>query len=145
MVFTLGCWIMESTTTKNAGKVLVISITMQMRQYDAGCIAWWSTSQASLKATGCCHQANTCIVLPQQPPWLTNTLKIHKNTSKKLFLASDYGTNQSLVVYENFILPKGPSTQLVDATSCVKMCNAMIGAEELSYILSYQTLSVDKN
>jgi hypothetical protein len=32
----------------------------------------------------------------------------------------------------------------VDATSCVKMCNAMIGAEELSYILSYQTLSAGK-
>jgi hypothetical protein len=31
-----------------------------------------------------------------------------QNTNKKLFLASDYGTNQSLVVYENFIPPKGP-------------------------------------
>ncbi len=68
-----------------------------------------------------------------------------QNTNKKLFLASDYGTNQSLVVYENFIPPKGPSTQLIDATSCVKMCNAMIGAEELVDISSYQTLSADKN
>jgi hypothetical protein len=30
---------MESTTRKNAGKVLVISITMQMRWYNAGRIA----------------------------------------------------------------------------------------------------------
>jgi hypothetical protein len=29
----------ESTTTKNAGKLLAISIAMQMRQYDAGRIA----------------------------------------------------------------------------------------------------------
>jgi hypothetical protein len=47
-----------------------------------------------------------------------------QNTNKKLFLARDYGTNQSLVVYENFIPQKGPSTQLIDATSCIKMCNA---------------------
>jgi hypothetical protein len=68
-----------------------------------------------------------------------------QNTNKKLFLASNYGTNQSLVVYENFIPPKGPSTQLNDVTSCVKMCNATIGAEELADISSYQTLSADKN
>jgi hypothetical protein len=69
-----------------------------------------------------------------------------QNTSKKLVLASGYGTNQSLslVVYENLIPPKQPSTQLVDATSCVKKCGARIEAEELSFILSYQTLSADK-
>ncbi len=68
-----------------------------------------------------------------------------QNTNQKLFLASHYGTNGSLVVYENFIPQKGPSTQLVDATSCVKMSDAKIVAEVLSYILSYQTLSADKN
>jgi hypothetical protein len=68
-----------------------------------------------------------------------------QNTNKKLFLASNYGTNQSLVVYENLIPQKGPSTQLIDATSCVKMCDATIGAEELTDISSYQTLSADKN
>ncbi len=68
-----------------------------------------------------------------------------QNTNKKLFLASNYGTNSSLVAYENLIPPKGPSTQLIDATSCVKMCNAMIGAEELVDISSYQMLSADKN
>ncbi len=64
-----------------------------------------------------------------------------QNNNKNLFLASDYCPNQSLVVYENVIPQKGPSTQLVDATSCIKMRNATIGAEALSYILSYQTLS----
>jgi hypothetical protein len=43
-----------------------------------------------------------------------------QDTNKKLFLASNYGKNQSLVVYENFIPQKGPSTQLVHATSCIK-------------------------
>ncbi len=69
-----------------------------------------------------------------------------QNTNKKLFLASDYGANQSLVVYENFIPQKGdPFTQLIDATSCIKMCDATIGAKELANISSYQTLSADKN
>jgi hypothetical protein len=44
-----------------------------------------------------------------------------QNINKKLFLASDYSTNQSLVVYENFIPQKGPSTQLIDVTSCINM------------------------
>ncbi len=33
----------------------------------------------------------------------------------------------------------GPSTYLIDVTSCVQMWNNTIQAEELSYILSYQT------
>jgi len=43
----------ESATKKNAGKSLVISIAMRMRRCDAGRIARWSTSQASLEANGC--------------------------------------------------------------------------------------------
>ncbi len=68
-----------------------------------------------------------------------------QNTNKKLFLARDYSTNGSLVVYENFIPQKGHSTQLISATSCVETCNATIRAEELADISSYQTLSADKN
>jgi len=34
------------TTTKNAGELLAILIVMQMRRYDAGHIAQWSTSRA---------------------------------------------------------------------------------------------------
>jgi hypothetical protein len=68
-----------------------------------------------------------------------------QNTNKKLFLARDYGTNRSLVVYENFIPPKRPSTELIDATNCAKINDATIGAEELSCILSYQMFSTDKN
>jgi hypothetical protein len=66
-----------------------------------------------------------------------------QNTNKKLFSASNLRYNQPLVVCEKFIPQNGPYTQLINATSCVKMCNASI--EELSYILSYQTLSTEKN
>jgi hypothetical protein len=38
---------------------------------------------------------------------------------------------------------KGPSTQLIEATSCEK--NAAIKAEELTKLSSYQTLRTDKN
>ena len=68
-----------------------------------------------------------------------------QNSKKTQLLTSIYGTFWSLVVCENFVPQHGPSTQLIDATSCVKMWNATIGAEELSYISSYQTLSADKN
>ena len=40
----------ESTTTKNAGKLLAISIAMPMWQYNAGCIAQWSTSRGMVQA-----------------------------------------------------------------------------------------------
>ena len=36
------------------------------------------------------------------------------------------------------------STQHIEATSCVKIRDATIGAEELTNISSYQTLSADK-
>ncbi len=50
----------ESTTTKNVGESLAILIAMQMRRYDAGHIARWSTSKASLEATGCLHWSIAC-------------------------------------------------------------------------------------
>jgi len=38
-----------------------------------------------------------------------------------------------------------PSTQLIEATGCVKMWNITVKAEEHSYLSSYQTLTTDKN
>ncbi len=75
----------ESTTTKNVGESLAISIAMQMRRYDAGHIARWSTSRASLKATGCRHRASACTVSPRRPPWSTNLLKQHNKLIKHNF------------------------------------------------------------
>jgi hypothetical protein len=39
----------------------------------------------------------------------------------------------------------GPSTQLIEATSCVERWNATIKAEETSYLSSYQTLTTEIN
>ena len=41
------------------------------------------------------------------------------NTNKAQLLASNYGTFRALVVCENFVTRKGPSTHVIDATSVV--------------------------
>jgi len=70
----------ESTTTKNAGESLAI-----MQRYNTGRIAQWSTSRASLKATGCRHWVSACAVLPWQLPWLANSNETHKTLTKHKF------------------------------------------------------------
>jgi len=75
----------KSTATKNAGELMAISIAMAMQWYDAGRIAQWITSGASLEATGCSHRASACALLPRRPPWLTNSLKQHKTLKKTIF------------------------------------------------------------
>jgi hypothetical protein len=45
----------------------------------------------------------------------------------------------------NFGTQMEPSTHVIDAASCVKMRGAKHEKEELAHILSYQTLSTDKN
>ncbi len=68
-----------------------------------------------------------------------------QNTNKKLFSARNLRYNQPLVVCENVMPQNGTSTQLINAISYVKMSDATIVVEELSYILSYQKLSTDRN
>ena len=75
----------ESTATKNAGESMAISIAMAMQRYDARRIARWSTSRASLKATGCRHWSSACAVLLRRSPWLTNLDETHKTLTKHNF------------------------------------------------------------
>ena len=75
----------KSTATKNAGESMAISIAMAMQWYDAGRIAQWITSGASLEATGCSHWVSACAVLPRRPPWSMNLLKQHKTLTKNYF------------------------------------------------------------
>jgi hypothetical protein len=75
----------EINKKKNAGKLMTILMAMAMQQYDAGRIARWSTSRASLEATGCRHLASACAVLPRRPPWLMNSNKTHKTLTKHNF------------------------------------------------------------
>jgi hypothetical protein len=72
---------------KDAGKLLVLSIAMGMWWCDAGCIAQWSTSRASLEATRCCHWASVCAILPRQQTWLA-ILVVNTKHEQKLLLAS---------------------------------------------------------
>ena len=72
----------ESTTTTNADESLTISMAMAMQQYDAGHIAQWSTSRASLEANRCHHRASACAVSPRRLPWSTNSNKTHKTLTK---------------------------------------------------------------
>ena len=74
----------ESTAAKNAGKSMAISIAMAMQRFDAGRIAQWSTSVASLESTGCHHRSRVCAVLPQWPPWSTNLIETHKTLPKRI-------------------------------------------------------------
>ena len=57
----------ESTATKNAGESMAISIAMAMQRYDAGCIARWSTSEASLEVNGGRHRLSACVASPRRP------------------------------------------------------------------------------
>jgi len=76
----------EIDETKNAGKsTTIISVGMAMQRYDAGRIARWSTSRASLEATGYRHRASACAVSPRRPPWSTNSNKTHKTLPKQNF------------------------------------------------------------
>jgi len=52
----------KSTTTKNTGQMLVILIAMRMRRCDAGCIAQWSTSCASLEGGRRWHYTKTATI-----------------------------------------------------------------------------------
>ena len=60
----------KTATTKIAVESQAISIAIRMRRYNAGRIAQYSTSRASLWATGCRHRASACTLLPRWTPWL---------------------------------------------------------------------------
>jgi hypothetical protein len=65
-------------------------------------------------------------------------------TNKTQFLASNHTVTQAKSCM-NFEIQKGTSTHIINATSCVNMLDYKHKEEELVYILSYQTLSADKN
>ena len=75
----------EINETKKSGKLTMILMAMAMQWYNAGRIARWSTSRASLEATGCRHRASACAVLPRQRPWSMNLNKTHKTLTKHNF------------------------------------------------------------
>ncbi len=75
----------ELRTTKIAGELLAILIAMQMRWFEAGPIARWSTYRASLEATGRPHWASACTVSPRWSPWSWKILEYTKTLAKHTF------------------------------------------------------------
>jgi len=69
-----------------------------------------------------------------------------QNTNKTQLLATtiQYILSASCLWEFRIVPQNGPSTQLIDAMSCVKMWNATIGAEELSYISISNVVSGQK-
>ena len=79
------------TATQNAGKLLAILIVITMQRYNAGRIARWSTSMASLEAAGSHHRVSACALLPRR--LMVNKFEGNtQNTNKTQLLASNYGT-----------------------------------------------------
>jgi len=103
----------RSTAIKIAGKSMAILIAMAMQRYDSGRIARWSTSRASLKATGCRHRVSACAVL------LRKFVETTQNTTKTQLLPSNNDTFRALVNSENFVPQNRPSTQVINATSFI--------------------------
>ena len=100
---------------------------------NAGHITRWSTSRASLEATGCRHQASASAALPWWPQWSMNLLKT-QNTKKNDSQLANLSLTKVVSCMKS-VPQNGPSTQLIDATRrCVKMWDATILEEELSYI-----------
>jgi len=104
MLFSYGYARQIINNRKNAAALLAISMTTRISRYGAECIAQWGRSRATLDATGRHHRQ---LFAPYRP-------------SRRLFEASvEKARNR-------------PSTQLIEATSCVERSNATIKAKELT-------------
>jgi hypothetical protein len=78
----------ESTTTKNAGKLLAILIAMRVRRYDAGRIARWITSGALLKSHWMQPSGKCLRRIAPAAAMVDEFNETKQNSNKKLFLAS---------------------------------------------------------
>ena len=134
----------ESTTTKNVGESLAISIAMQTRQVQCGShhpmehVQGFTGSHWMPPSGKCLRRIAPAAAM------VNEFVETTQNTNKTQLLASNYSTFRALVISENFIPQNGPSTQLINAPSFIKIWNATIGAEELAVISSYQMVSANK-
>jgi len=83
------------------------------------------------------------LALAWRTPWLSPSPLV-KTQHKTQLLASVYRTFL-LAKLLIFVIQKGPSTHIIDATSFVKRVSKRKKEEAISYISSYQTLTADKN
>ncbi len=117
MVFRLWLWpTTKSTVTKNTTQMLAISMAMQMRRCDVGCIAQQSAFMASCKPTRCRHRASARAVLPWWPPW-SKILNETKNTNKTQLLPSFLTVDQCKKAKKN----RDPKRTLYSRHWCNKL------------------------
>ncbi len=88
-------------------------MAMQIRRYDAECIAQYGRSRATLDATICRHWASIRPVSPRRTPW--SSILAQKI---KLWCCETADFEASVQKAQN-----EPSTQLIEATSCVERAN----------------------
>jgi hypothetical protein len=58
-----------------------------VRRSNTDGIAQCGMSRATPEATGRCHRATTCSVLPQRPPWQQQKKRQQKNVPKRLAIS----------------------------------------------------------
>jgi len=97
----------QSTTEKNGPSSRAILMAMRIRGYDAKCITKYGRSRATLDATGRRHRV---IGIKHQVVALWKSLSKASNQKAR----------------------NGPSTWLIESSSCVERSNATMKAEELS-------------
>ncbi len=85
MLFSYGyCWWQNRWWQTNAPRLLAVLMATAVRRSNTDGIAWCGMSRATLEATGCCHWATTCYVVPQQPPGQQANKQQSTNTPKKV-------------------------------------------------------------
>ncbi len=85
MLFSYGyCRLQNWRWRTNAPHLPAVSMATAVRRSNTDGIGWCGMSRATLEATGRCHQATTCYVLPQRPPGQQANKQQSTNTPKKV-------------------------------------------------------------
>ena len=145
MLFSYCSGQQQINDNKNAGKLLAILIGHADVAVRRGVhrpmehIQGFTRSHWMPPSSECLHHINPVAAMVDE---FVQTIQ---NTNKRQLLVSNYSTDWALVVCKNFIPQNGPSTQLINVSSWVKIWDSTIGAEDLAHNSSYQTLSANKN
>ncbi len=85
MVFGYGyCWWPKQQWYQHVPLTLAVLMAMAVRRCNTKCIAQCSMSRATPEATGRCHRATTCSILPQQLPGQQAKKQQSTNTPTKV-------------------------------------------------------------
>jgi hypothetical protein len=111
----------ESTTTKNVGRIAgdfychADAAVRRGAHLPMEHVQGFTGSQWMPPSGKCLHRIAPAAAM------VNEFIETTQNTNKTQLLASNYSTFRALINSENFIPQNGPSTQLIDAASFVKM------------------------